>query len=1087
MSRELQERLIAQLTAAQQEVVGERGRGPIKVIAAAGSGKTTTMAALYALAVLDGLLPTQILAVTFTERAAEELRQRISATLAEVDSAGAGRGPALLDGAWIGTFHHVARRLIAEQAYAAGVPRDLRTLDDLEARMELERAARTVRDELPRKLHSQALFPLNLHPRGLLAISDGVIDAVSRLRSTELSPAVCRRLSEAAYRRFAAAGDPEEELSWHRLALEVTLAVWEEYEATLSSQRCLDFDGLLRLALSALTQSRGLGAWCHANFQLVIVDEFQDTSAIQSALLDQVVGSRPQKLFVVGDARQSIFAFRDAKPGIMEAAPGRSLRLFRNHRSRWPILAAADHVIRADQQFAADLPMEVARQEAQALPVLLGLAPDPDREAEGIAEFLELCHCEGVPGPDGELRKVGYEEMAVLAYTFSKLGAPLEDALRRRGVPFRTATGGLLRRPEIKDALALLRLIVDPDDDLAWIRVLQSAWIRVSDSQMLRVCAPGGVENRPICERVEASLSGGGWDPDVAVRVSRLLSTARELHEASKVRAAPQLVPEAIAASGLLAYHEAWALVEPEEGGRALAALRSLNRVAISSQANGSWLGLGGFLERLGTMAKLSGRAEPPPPGDRAVVTLSTIHRAKGLEWSVVVLADCRSHHQRGRPAVVWDRGEACLEMPAVAGKNTAAGERWKATADARVALEEHRRLVYVAMTRARDLLLVSTTRSRATVAADSVEELSAQLWAGAAAKGEFAELVKALGAGEEWVGALPGFPDSVQLPWVQGPEVSLPGRSEVAADRALRQADSRRLATKWEQIEALEIGSVARRPLSSARLSFSGLRLLELCPRQYWFQHVAHFQSRSRGGNSEDAAAGEFGGHDGRAARSRELGSLVHAVLERAHRIHPDAVPSTSEVESIAGRLGQGLSDSELQPALELLRGYCTTAVAGLPTVATELPFFWRGWAGIGVPPLVGVVDRVAVLEDGARLVLDYKTNYSLNSEQLVAYSHQLRLYAMALDAAADPSAAPTQAALVVLRTRQLIPVDCSAEARQRSREWGASLAGHLAGGGEFSALGHPNRPCSDCPFEPICPERRTRPQVAAERTQDS
>ncbi len=1062
MSQELKARLVARLTEDQQRIVGERGLGPIKVLAAAGSGKTTTMAALYGLGVLDELLPSQILAVTFTERAAEELSQRISSTLAEVGWSGPGSG--VLDGAWIGTFHHVARRLISEHSYLAQLPRDLRTLDDVEARMELERAAQKVRDELPRNQRIRSLFPRQLHPRGLLAVSNGVVDAVSRLRSTELTPDECRRLSSAAYGRFASDGDPADELSWHRLALEVTLAAWQEYEWRLSSQRSVDFDGLLRLALTALTQSSALRNWCHDNFRLVIVDEFQDTSAVQSALLDQLVGSRRQKLFVVGDARQSIFAFRDAKPGIMDAAPGRCLRLFQNHRSLRPILAAADHVIRADQQFAADLPMEGVRQEGQEPPVLLGFAPDHDREAEGIAQFLATCHQDGIPGRGGELRRVGYGEMAVLAYTFSKLGVPLEEALRRRGIPFRTATGGLLQRPEIKDALALLRLTADPGDDLAWIRVMQSAWIRVGDSEMLRLCTRSGAAGRSIRDRIESALPTSGLAPDLAVRVRRLLSTAEDLHASSRVMGAPQLVSEALSASGLVTYHEARALKDLEDGKRALASLRSLIRIAVSAQAEGSWLGLPQFLERLATMAAVSGRAEPPPLDDRPVVTLSTIHRAKGLEWPVVVLADCRPHHQRARPAVVWDRGDGCVVMPSVAGKATAAGQRWKSTADARVGSEEHRRLVYVAMTRARDLLLVSTTRTGATAEVESVDELVAKCWEGSVISGEFGELVSALAVGEDWVQALPGFPDSVQLPWSSDPGATKFSTPQPEAPVDPRVADLESLSQTWEQLEASSALSPPNRLPAPARVSFSGLRMLELCPRQYWFRHVARFQPPGQPSGSE--------GPD----RSRELGSLVHQVLERAHRTDRDSGPSSASVQRIAEELGRGLPAPEVEQAVEMLRGYCEMEVARLPTLATELPFFWRGWAGAGVPPLVGVVDRVAKQEDGSRLVLDYKTDRGLSVDQLTVYSHQLRLYTMALDAAQPPPVPTTSAGLVVLRSREVVSVECSKEAMRSSLNWAEALALKLRSSGDLSALGHPERPCADCPFEPICPERLPR-----------
>ncbi len=1062
MSRTPREAVLKELTEEQRRIVHQLGQGPVKVVASAGSGKTTTMAALYSVAVADGTLPPRILAVTFTNRAATELRERITTTLQKAGVEAPEPPAQPLQGAWIGTFHHVARRLLEEMPYQALVPRDLRTLDDVEARQELEAAAASVREAMAADRSVRELQGFDLPPRTLLELSEGAIEAVTRLRSTDLTPEECRRRSEAAYSAFAANGDAEAEIRWHRLSLRVTLAVWERLEERLRARRSLDFDGLLRLALDCLRSSPSLAGWCRENFQLVIVDEFQDTSQVQAALLQELVGPDLRKLFVVGDARQSIFAFRDAQPGIMARTVGRSFRLVLNHRSFEPILVAADEVIRADSQFAGDDRMEVVRRDLPAPPVLLGLAATPEEEAEGIAAFIEAVHLQGLPG-DGEPRPVGYGDIAVLARTFGRLGEPLEDSLRRRGIPFRTATGGLLERPEVKDLLALLRVVADEDDDQAWVRVLQSAWVRLSDQQMAVVAGAREARDQPLAHRVRAAIAAERLDPAVLPRVAEVAGLVLELRQLAAHRPAAEVVQEALLRSRLLPYHRARQLAGAEHGERSVAAIRDLQRLALDASSSGRWLSLGEFLAKVTTMAGLNGQAEPPPLDDRPLVTISTIHRAKGLEWPVVILADCRPHHTRGRPAVVWDREQGAVLMPRLARRDTAAGARWKSSPDSQVPLEEHRRLVYVAMTRARDLLLVTTTRPGMKTSARDMEELLSAARAGDPGNGEYAELVRAAASGaQSWVGVLPGFPDAVRLPWGDQPVRRFAAASEPAAGPL---ADGVLLA----HLAAEAAGRGAPSPNSPAgHLSFSALQLLEACPRQFWFRHVARMPA---------PVPAEPDGSDGAAATARsgamEVGSVVHQVLERSHRRSPQRQPSDQELEGWLRRLGPGMSSADQEEAGQMLRNYAALPLAALPTVGVEVAFLWRGWAGPNLPHLGGVIDRIAAGQDGSPVVIDYKTNRELTKTQFETYSHQLRLYAMALTAMRPAGASAPRAVLVMLRSGEVMEVDCGEPARGLTMRWAGELARLSVAGGDLSGLGHSARPCASCAYAPICPER--------------
>lgn len=1056
MSEGARERLLETLSEPQREVVRQLFHGPVKVVAAAGSGKTRTMATLYALAVLEGLAPSQIMAVTFTERGAAELRSRALATVGD----GAVL-PEALDASWIGTFHGLMRRLLGERWYAAGLPPRLDLLDESAAAMVLDRAAAEVRRRIaasgPRGVPPGADGP------DLMRVVAGASEAASRLRSTELAPDDCRRLSLQSYQRFAGAGDPAAEVAWHRFGLEATLAVWEEYEARLERAGATDFDGLLRLALRALRSSPALSGWCQSTFRLLIVDEYQDTSPIQASLLAELCGSHRERLFVVGDPRQSIFAFRDAQPGAMAEHPGRVLELARNHRSLEPILAAAEHLMSSDPSLGEGTRLEPHRLAPAGHPVLLGLAPDPRSEAEGVAELIQQLGRDGITHRDGSRQPVGWGQIAVLAPTLRRLGPFLEEALRRRGIPFDAATGGLLERPEVKDALALLRAVADPADGRAWVRMLQGPVWRVDDRDLAAALRRGRAGTVP--ERLGAALEAEVPELSPAARLALrdALELIREASVLAPRRSSGEILSLLVERSGLRVYHDARARSGDPDGARAIAALQELNRTVLAIESGGRFVGAAELLRRLTLAEARGGIREPQPPVNASQVTISTVHRAKGLEWPVVILADCRPFRARPRAAVQWDRGARALFVGAVGGRHTAARVRWEATPDAAVERAERTRLIYVAMTRAMDLLVVTTSRSGLAGRDQSLASLREAAWAGSEGTGEFAALVAGLAVGAPWVAELPGFPGAVRLPWATplgtGTDQSPP---RPAADVAGALA-------RWRRARSLVTGPGALEHRPPPQLSFSALLTIERCPRWFWFEEVAGFRPR-------EVAPGAGGAEARRRALS--LGDAAHRVLENHHREHPERGPAPGELALQTGAQPPAPETAELD---EMMARYSTMEVASLPTVGVEVPFRWRGWAGEGVPPLVGAIDRVAMLPGGELMVLDYKTDGRSGPLEMQQHARQLGLYALALKQGLLGAPRASRAGVVMLRSGEFREVDTSDAAAQRALDWAVPLARSALAPSRLSATGRPNLPCPICPHRWFCPERdgdRPRPR---------
>ncbi len=1026
------------LTEAQQEVLRYLGRGPVKVEAAAGSGKTTTMAALFAAALDQGEPLDRVMAVTFTERAAGELKARV-ATALDVT----GEAPNL-ERAWIGTFHALVRRLLREHSYRAGMPRRQELLDEYQASRLWREASLEVQERLGRDPGFIARVPESAAASTLRRLLPGALEAARRLRSTPHSPAEVRQLSEAAYRRWEAEGShPAVELVWHHLALEMVRATWEAYEHLLRRRAAVDFDGVLRQGREALLPGRPLGEWARQHFRLVIVDEYQDTSAIQEDLVLSLTAPDHRSLFMVGDARQSIYAFRDAKPGVMADAPGRGLPLFENHRSRQSILDAAEMVIRQDAHFQADPLMRGTREGLSRLPVVVMAVASAQQEAVALADTLQALHDREVEFPDGSRKAFGWGDLAVLARTLSQLGRPLEEALRARGIPFQTPSGRLFERPEVKDALALLQLVLDEEDDLAALRSLQARAVRLPDRALLALPAGTGPGQHSLMGRVRHHLrdAAPGWTPEWRRSAEGLLEWLRSLRRTAAAAPASTVLQEALDLTGTLRLQEYRTRVGEREGWRAQGAIHELARLVRQLELGGG-ADLTEVLAQLRDLPAQVAVGEPPAPGDSDQVTISTIHGAKGLEWPVVLLADSRAYHDSGQPLVIWDAAEGAVICTSPDGQSLAYAT-WRQGAQGSVAREEHRRLVYVAMTRARDLLMVSGR-----LPSKGSSELSGLL---EAAEGDPAWAVGVIpepGGLHPWFGAGALAPEPA------------PAKSAGVA-QSLPQPG---LSQRWAQLEAL---ARERSPELPERLSFSALKTLAECPRQFWFRHLRGFPE------ADEVSLGVDGT---RRDQALALGRVVHGVLEAAHRQHPERAPSPQELESELVARGGELQPPALARARGMVAGYASSAAATLPTVAVECTFRWEGWAGADAPALEGAIDRVARGPSGELLVLDYKTNATLPEAERASYARQLQLYSGAL--AAGALGAPVTAIsgrVLWLEAGQELDVDCGSEARELALSWAREGAERVRRGDYRSVESFPDRPCRSCPFAAQCPERRS------------
>ena len=611
------------LNPAQREAV-EHVSGPILVLAGAGSGKTRVLTVRIArLIEAHGVAAPRIFAVTFTNKAAAEMKERVAALLE--------RDPT---GLWIGTFHSLSARLLRREAEQLGFSRGF-TIYDEDDRLALIRRIMEARN------HSHRLFA----PRAVQAV---ISSAKNRLQSAEALGA-------------AASGDP---------LVTVAADVYAALGPALRERNAMDFDDLMLHPLRLFREHpERLAAW-RERFQFVLVDEFQDTNRAQYELIRHLGGHG--NLFAVGDDDQSIYGWRGADVRNMrefqaDFDPVHLVRLEENYRSTQIVLDAANGVITEN---SARLGKTLRTRRRGGESVTLLAASDERDEAEWIA--LEV----GRRAQAGDWTPA---QVAVLYRTNAQSRA-FEEAFRRAGMAYRVvgATSFYDRR-EVKDLLAYLRLVVNPADNEAFVRAVAVPRRGIGDSSLATLAQAAREWNRSLLESAAIADRVSGLRPNVreAFRgVARLLAELRTLSE----EAPPGVVVEELV--GRIGYEDLL-LREGHEGADRFDNVRELIAAAAEwsevEDDEGEGTPLARFLEEAALLT-----AQDKEEGAEQGVTLMTMHTAKGLEWPVVVVAGL----------------EDGLFPLARSLENAEA-------------LEEERRLFYVALTRAKDKLYLSWARTR--------------------------------------------------------------------------------------------------------------------------------------------------------------------------------------------------------------------------------------------------------------------------------------------------------------------------------------------------------------------------------------
>ncbi|HZR84868.1 MAG TPA: UvrD-helicase domain-containing protein [Candidatus Binatia bacterium] len=612
------------LNAPQREAVTHLGT-PLLVLAGAGSGKTRVLTYRVAhLIAAHGVRPEEILAVTFTNKAAREMRERLAALLGDASG-----------GLTVGTFHSTCARWLRREAPALGLPSAFAIYDDADQ--------------------------LALCRRALAEA--GVADE-------EVSPAALRAFLDRRKNDAEPIGDDQLAASGRGEAL-VRAAL--RYDELLRRAGALDFGGLITGMVDVLAGDPERRERYRSRYRHVLVDEYQDINRAQYLLIQQLAGRSPH-LAVVGDDDQSIYAFRGATVRAIldferDHPDAHVVRLEQNYRSTGHILGAASAVIRQNEGRHGK---RLWTDKGDGEPVVIATLPDDRAEARYVAGEVAA----------GLARGLDLAEIAI-CYRTNAQSRLIEEELVRRG--FRYVLIGGTRfydRKEVKDALAYLRLLVNPSDDVSLTRVINVPSRGIGATTVAALAAEARRAGGSIAEVLDG-LAEGRDVPDLNAasrkRVLEFWAMIARLRSAVARAALAETVEQVLAETGLVARLRGERTEEGEARAENLDELVSAAReVDALDGAEDGLSAVEAFLERAALVTDLDGL-----DGRRSAVTLMTLHNSKGLEFPLVVLT--------GMEERVFPHARAIDE-----------GD-----------VEEERRLCYVGMTRARQRLVLTRARNR--------------------------------------------------------------------------------------------------------------------------------------------------------------------------------------------------------------------------------------------------------------------------------------------------------------------------------------------------------------------------------------
>ena len=592
--------------------------GPLLILAGAGSGKTATMTHRIAYLIEKGISPYKILAVTFTNKAAAEMRQRVE------------RLTGVCPGMWILTFHSMGLRILRENYESAGYEKNFVVYDTVDQKALLK----------------NILKDLNVDPREYPVNYIGAI--ISKEKEADRSP---QEYLEEEGENFKS---------------KIIYSVYREYQSRLRKNNAMDFDDLLRNTLHLLRDYPDILGEYQRRFLYIMVDEYQDTNHIQYEII-KMLAAASRNLCVVGDDDQCIYQWRgadirnilDFEKDFKEA---RVIKLEQNYRSCGNILSAAHSVIRNNKGRKAK---KLWTEQEEGHKIVYTRCDNDKEEASYVARQIQLM--------EGPYRS--FDDFAVL-YRTNAQSRLFEDALRRQMIPYQVLSGfSFYERKETKDMISYMRLVVNPKDDMAFLRIINEPKRGIGPKSIEKLKVLAEVQGKSMMEVISDPEVAAGLPAKAGVSVmnmAQVIELCREERDNLRISDIYDLL---LVRTGYLKSLEDQNTIEAEGRIENLMDFKSfIYDFEKEKEAQGEEATLEEFLEKVAT----DGDADKYQ-SESGKVTLMTLHSAKGLEFPVVFMPGMEDGLFPGHRAM-----------------------------DSEEKMEEERRLCYVGMTRAKERLFLT-------------------------------------------------------------------------------------------------------------------------------------------------------------------------------------------------------------------------------------------------------------------------------------------------------------------------------------------------------------------------------------------
>ena len=578
--------------------------GPVLVMAGAGSGKTKVLTTRIAYLIEEGIPSYNILAITFTNKAAAEMRDRVSNLIGDVSS-------------FIGTFHSLGVRIIRENHDVLGLPNNFTIIDSDDTNTIIKKLLKEM--NLDSKQYSPSYVRNRISFIKNQMLTDGELD---RLFNTPMD--------------------------------KVVVEVYHRYNNKLKTSASVDFDDLLLLPVNLFKEHKDILEYYQDKYRYILIDEYQDTNPVQYKL-SVMLSNKYKNIFVVGDMNQSIYAFRQADFRNIsnfekDFKGAKVIKLEHNYRSTNNILSAANEVIKHNTE-RKDL--KLFSDNGDGVKIKYMRAYDEKHEIALVIDEIKHLLSEGYKN----------EDIAILYRTNAQSRA-IEDVFLAKGIPYKVfGSYYFYNRKEIKDLISYLRLIYNPHDEISLRRVINTPKRGIGESTIAAIEERAKQQNISMFEALETR------------KELEFKEIIEDLIKRSESLSLTELIDEVLERSGMKKELESSKALEDEIR---LENLMEVKSITASFEERTGSANLGDFLEEVSLIADISNHTE-----DGDVVTLMTLHSAKGLEFPVVFLV--------GMEEGLFPHNMSLMENN----------------------LEEERRLCYVGITRAKERLYLTNAKRR--------------------------------------------------------------------------------------------------------------------------------------------------------------------------------------------------------------------------------------------------------------------------------------------------------------------------------------------------------------------------------------